>query len=58
MIRFITDSSERKDISRKILESLPEWFEVPENREGSYKNQVNFHFLPLMWMNLRRAFCA
>ena len=34
MIRFITDSSERKDISRKILESLPEWFEVPENREG------------------------
>ena len=34
MIRLITDSTERKNISRKILEALPEWFEVPENRDA------------------------
>jgi nitroreductase/GNAT superfamily N-acetyltransferase len=33
MIRFIEDASERRKISRQILEALPEWFEVKESRE-------------------------
>ena len=33
MIRFIEDASERRKISRQILEALPEWFEVEESRE-------------------------
>ena len=33
MIRFIEDADERRNISRQILEALPEWFEVEESRE-------------------------
>ena len=33
MIRFIEDAEQRKKISREILESLTEWFEVAESRE-------------------------
>ncbi len=33
MIRFIEDASERKKISRQILESLNEWFEIEDSRE-------------------------
>lgn len=33
MIRYIEDPEERKRISREILESLTEWFEIEENRE-------------------------
>ena len=34
MIRFIDDKEERKRITRRILEALPEWFEVKESREN------------------------
>ena len=34
MIKFIEDASERRKISRQILEALPEWFEVEESREN------------------------
>lgn len=33
MIRFIEEPNEKKKISREILESLKEWFEVDESRE-------------------------
>ena len=33
MIRFIEDASERRKISRQVLEALPEWFELKESRE-------------------------
>ena len=32
-IRQITDDGEKKDITRLILEALPEWFGIPEARE-------------------------
>ena len=32
-IRQITDSSEKQSITRYILESLPDWFGIPEARE-------------------------
>ena len=34
MIVKIQDSKEKKVIARTILESLKEWFEVEESREG------------------------
>lgn len=33
MIEMILDPSEKKKISRKILEALPEWFGIKESRE-------------------------
>ncbi len=33
MIRVINDAQEKQRISRFILESLPEWFGIPEARE-------------------------
>ncbi len=33
-IQQITDNNEKKTITRKILEALPEWFEIEESREG------------------------
>ena len=32
-IREITNELEKIDISRYILEALPEWFSIPESRE-------------------------
>ena len=33
-IRQITDDREKKSITRHILESLPDWFGIPEGREA------------------------
>ena len=33
-IRQITDDREKKNITRHILEALPEWFGIPEAREA------------------------
>lgn len=41
MIRFIEDPSERKRISREILEALTEWFEVEESREKYIKESAD-----------------
>ncbi len=32
-IRQITDDEEKKNITRQILEALPDWFGIPEARE-------------------------
>ncbi len=33
-VRQVTDDAEKSVITRKILEALPEWFEVQESREN------------------------
>jgi len=44
MIRFIEDASERRKISRQILEALPEWFEVEESREQYIRDSAEQPF--------------
>ena len=44
MIRFITDTEEKKKISRQILEALTEWFEVEESREAFIRESVDQPF--------------
>lgn len=44
MIRFITDPSEKRKISRAILEALPEWFEVEESREQYIRESADQPF--------------
>ncbi|MBR6849961.1 MAG: GNAT family N-acetyltransferase, partial [Lachnospiraceae bacterium] len=44
MIRFITDSNEKKTITRAILEALPEWFEVEESREQYIRECVDWPY--------------
>jgi nitroreductase/GNAT superfamily N-acetyltransferase len=44
MIRYIEDPEERKHISREILESLTEWFEIEENRERYIKESAGQPF--------------
>ena len=34
MISEVQDKEERRRIARRILEALPEWFEIPETREN------------------------
>jgi len=45
LIVKIQDSKEKKVIARKILESLKEWFEVEESREGYIRDCVDWIFL-------------
>ena len=44
MIRFIEDADERRKISRSILESLTDWFEVDESREQYIKESADQPF--------------
>ena len=44
MIRFIEDADERRKISRSILESLTDWFEVEESREQYIKESADQPF--------------
>lgn len=44
MIRFIEDADERRNISRSILESLTDWFEVEESREQYIKESADQPF--------------
>ncbi len=34
MIRIVSDAAEKSGIARTVLESLPEWFGIPEARES------------------------
>ena len=45
MIVKIQDSKEKKLIARTILESLKEWFEVEESREGYIRDCADWIFL-------------
>ncbi len=44
MIRYIEEAEERRKISRLILESLTEWFEVESSREGYIKDSADQPF--------------
>ncbi len=44
MIRFITDSEEKKKISRSVLEALTDWFEVVESREQYIRESADQPF--------------
>jgi len=44
MIRFIVDKDEKRKISREILESLTEWFEVEESREQYIRESADQPF--------------
>ena len=45
MIKQILDKNEKQKIARKILEALPEWFEVEESREEYIAGCVDWIFL-------------
>ena len=45
MVVTIKDAEEKRAIARKVLEALPEWFEVEESREGYIRDCVNWNFL-------------
>lgn len=40
-IRQITDNIEKQNVARLILEALPDWFGIPEAREGYIAESVN-----------------
>ena len=44
MIRFIEDRETKSSIARQILESLTEWFEVDESREGYINDSKEWPF--------------
>ena len=41
MIRIVRDATEKQRIARQILEALPEWFGIPEAREGYIQNSAD-----------------
>ena len=43
-IREISESAEKKAITRSILEALPDWFAVPESREEYIRNSPDHPF--------------
>ncbi len=45
MIEIIKDPEEKKVIARTVLESLTEWFEVEESREGYIRDCTDWIFL-------------
>lgn len=44
MIKFIDDQKEKKRVSRDILQSLPEWFGIPESTEEYIKTSEDLPF--------------
>ncbi|MFV0518712.1 MAG: GNAT family N-acetyltransferase [Lachnospirales bacterium] len=47
MIKEILDSKEKREISRDILEQLPEWFGIPESTENYIQECSNQYFFEL-----------
>lgn len=44
MVRQIEDENEKRRIARKILEALPDWFGIPEAREGYIEESAKHLF--------------
>ena len=40
-IKQLTDNSEKQIVTRLILEALPDWFGIPEAREGYITESIN-----------------
>lgn len=45
MVKIITDKNEKRAIARKILELLPEWFEIEESREEYIQESMEQDFI-------------
>lgn len=43
-IRAVLDKDEKRRIARTILETLTDWFEVPEEREGHIRKSADLPF--------------
>lgn len=43
-IRQLTDNAEKQNVTRFILEALPDWFGIPEAREGYIAESINKTF--------------
>lgn len=43
-IKQLTDNSEKQNVTRLILEALPDWFGIPEAREGYIAESINKTF--------------
>lgn len=61
-IRQIFENQKKQDITRRILEALPEWFGIPEAREGYIRDSVEKPFFcayegtePVGFLYLRRT---
>ena len=44
VIKETTEAAEKQMIARLVLEALPDWFEVPETREGYIKESAELPF--------------
>lgn len=61
-VREITDSQEKTDLAREILEALPDWFGIPEAREEYIQNSAQELFFaavegenPVGFLTLKRT---
>lgn len=45
MIKIVDNASEKRDIARKILEALPEWFGIEEARENYISESAEQTFI-------------
>ena len=41
-IREVSEPAEKQEITRRILEALPDWFEIPETREGYIRESAEY----------------
>ena len=51
IIRQVTDTAEKKKISREILEALPDWFGVEESREEYIRSSADLPFFAAFAVN-------
>ena len=42
IIQEVTNSTEKQKITRRVLEALPEWFEIPETREAYIQESADY----------------
>lgn len=56
-IKQVYDDKAKIDITREILEALPEWFEVPEGREEYIKDSTGKTFFVHMMKIKLWVFC-
>lgn len=45
-VKQIYDDSEKRQIARRVLEALTEWFGIPESREDYIEKSAGQLFLP------------
>ena len=57
-VQFITDKIEKKNISSKILYSLPEWFGIPEATANYIEQSAEMPFIAAFEDNNAIAFLA